>query len=83
MLGTNCPISSGANYTYKFQTKGQIGTFTYFPFVAANFGALNAQYEKPDQTTGSTEKKTRTGGWPGLIREMDRSGFCCNTRASS
>ncbi|KAF2295153.1 hypothetical protein GH714_031739 [Hevea brasiliensis] len=31
VLGTNCPIPPNSNYTYKFQTKDQIGTFTYFP----------------------------------------------------
>ncbi|PKA54313.1 L-ascorbate oxidase like [Apostasia shenzhenica] len=34
VLGTNCPIPPKANYTYKFQPKDQIGTFTYFPSTA-------------------------------------------------
>lgn len=29
--GTNCPIEPGTNWTYVFQAKDQIGTFTYFP----------------------------------------------------
>uniref|UniRef100_A0A7N0SWI9 Monocopper oxidase-like protein SKU5 n=2 Tax=Kalanchoe fedtschenkoi TaxID=63787 RepID=A0A7N0SWI9_KALFE len=29
--GTNCPIQTGANWTYVFQTKDQIGSFFYFP----------------------------------------------------
>ncbi|KAL0303523.1 UNVERIFIED_CONTAM: Monocopper oxidase-like protein SKU5 [Sesamum radiatum] len=29
--GTNCPIEPGKNWTYVFQTKDQIGSFTYFP----------------------------------------------------
>lgn len=46
VLGTNCPIPPKGNYTYKFQTKDQIGTFTYFPSTAMHraaggFGALN------------------------------------------
>ncbi|TVU32067.1 hypothetical protein EJB05_23785 [Eragrostis curvula] len=31
VLGTNCPISSGWNWTYEFQVKDQIGSFFYFP----------------------------------------------------
>ncbi|XP_078176212.1 L-ascorbate oxidase homolog [Carex rostrata] len=51
VLGTNCPIPPNSNYTYKFQTKDQIGTFTYFPTVgmqraAGGFGALNV-YQRP------------------------------------
>ncbi|XP_074364841.1 monocopper oxidase-like protein SKS1 [Apium graveolens] len=43
--GTNCPIQPGTNWTYVFQTKDQIGTFTYFPSinyqkVAGGFGPL-------------------------------------------
>ncbi|KAG0467145.1 hypothetical protein HPP92_018725 [Vanilla planifolia] len=45
VLGTNCPIPPKSNYTYKFQAKDQIGTFTYFPSTALHraaggFGAL-------------------------------------------
>ncbi|CAK9186353.1 unnamed protein product [Ilex paraguariensis] len=43
--GTNCPIKPGTNWTYVFQTKDQIGTFTYFPStdflkVAGGFGPI-------------------------------------------
>ncbi|THU52333.1 hypothetical protein C4D60_Mb10t02910 [Musa balbisiana] len=51
VLGTNCPIPPKGNFTYKFQTKDQIGTFTYFPSTglqraAGGFGALNV-YSRP------------------------------------
>ncbi|WVZ61594.1 hypothetical protein U9M48_011446 [Paspalum notatum var. saurae] len=51
VAGTNCPIPPGANYTYKFQAKDQIGTFVYFPSLALHraaggFGALNV-YQRP------------------------------------
>ncbi|KAL3613704.1 hypothetical protein CASFOL_041778 [Castilleja foliolosa] len=61
VLGTNCPIPPNANYTYKFQLKDQIGSYTYFPSnlmhrAAGGFGALNVfarsvisvPYSKPD-----------------------------------
>ncbi|KAL3630417.1 hypothetical protein CASFOL_023401 [Castilleja foliolosa] len=61
VLGTNCPIPPNANYTYKFQLKDQIGSYTYFPSTlmyraAGGFGALNVfalsvisvPYPKPD-----------------------------------
>lgn len=46
VLGTNCPIPINSNYTYKFQTKDQIGSYTYFPSTqlhraVGGFGALN------------------------------------------
>lgn len=46
MLGTNCPIPPNSNFTNKFQTKDQIGTYTYFPSTlmhkaAGAFGGLN------------------------------------------
>ncbi|XP_047311437.1 L-ascorbate oxidase homolog [Impatiens glandulifera] len=46
VLGTNCPIPPNSNFTYKFQTKDQIGTYTYFPSTlmhkaAGGFGGLN------------------------------------------
>ncbi|KAI3437400.1 uncharacterized protein J3R85_005381 [Psidium guajava] len=46
VLGTQCPIPPGTNWTYKFQLKDQIGTFMYFPSTALHraaggFGALN------------------------------------------
>ncbi|ESW16237.1 hypothetical protein PHAVU_007G140000 [Phaseolus vulgaris] len=31
--GTNCPIPPGWNWTYDFQAKDQIGTFSYFPSI--------------------------------------------------
>ncbi|KAI3667885.1 hypothetical protein L6452_42955 [Arctium lappa] len=31
VLGTNCPIPAGWNWTYVFQVKDQIGSFFYFP----------------------------------------------------
>ncbi|KAL2528504.1 SKU5 similar 17 [Forsythia ovata] len=46
VYGTNCAIPPNSNYTYKFQTKDQIGTYTYFPSTlmhraAGGFGAIN------------------------------------------
>ncbi|OAY35375.1 L-ascorbate oxidase homolog [Manihot esculenta] len=46
--GTNCPIPPNANWTYKFQTKDQVGTFNYFPSigmqrVAGGYGGFNVQ----------------------------------------
>ncbi|XP_009619786.1 L-ascorbate oxidase homolog [Nicotiana tomentosiformis] len=46
VLGTNCPIPPNSNYTYKFQAKDQIGSYTYFPSTqlhraVGGFGALN------------------------------------------
>ncbi|KAM2546494.1 hypothetical protein TB1_017908 [Malus domestica] len=51
VLGTNCPIPPNSNYTYKFQTKDQIGSFTYFPSTqfhkaAGGFGGINV-YARP------------------------------------
>ncbi|KAK1351595.1 hypothetical protein POM88_054167 [Heracleum sosnowskyi] len=51
VLGTNCVIPPNSNYTYKFQTKDQIGGYTYFPSTlmykaAGGFGALNI-YARP------------------------------------
>ncbi|PIA56106.1 hypothetical protein AQUCO_00700455v1 [Aquilegia coerulea] len=51
VLGTNCPIPPNSNYTYKFQPKDQVGTFTYFPSTlmhkaAGGYGALNI-YARP------------------------------------
>ncbi|XP_042426478.1 L-ascorbate oxidase homolog [Zingiber officinale] len=34
VYGTNCPIPSGSNFTYKMQVKDQIGSFFYFPSLA-------------------------------------------------
>ncbi|RZB57436.1 L-ascorbate oxidase-like isoform B [Glycine soja] len=49
VLGTNCPIPPNSNYTYKFQVKDQIGTYTYFPSTslhkaAGGFGGLNVYH---------------------------------------
>ncbi|KAK9948791.1 hypothetical protein M0R45_004353 [Rubus argutus] len=46
VLGTNCPIPPNTSWRYKFQTKDQIGTFTYFPSTklhraAGGFGGFN------------------------------------------
>jgi len=46
VLGTNCPIPPGSNWTYKFQAKDQIGTYNYFPTTAMHraaggFGGFN------------------------------------------
>ncbi|CAN8264119.1 unnamed protein product [Cochlearia groenlandica] len=51
VLGTNCPIQPNSNFTYKFQTKDQIGTYNYFPSTAfhkasGGFGAINV-YARP------------------------------------
>jgi len=45
VLGTNCPIPPGANYTYHFQVKDQIGSYIYYPTTgmhraAGGFGGL-------------------------------------------
>lgn len=51
VLGTNCAIQPNSKYTYKFQTKDQIGSYTYFPSTllhkdAGGYGGLNV-YERP------------------------------------
>lgn len=61
VLGTNCPIPPNSNFTYKFQLKDQVGTYTYFPSTITHraiggFGSLNinqrsvisAPYPTPD-----------------------------------
>ncbi|KAJ4779121.1 Monocopper oxidase-like protein SKU5 [Rhynchospora pubera] len=45
VLGTNCPIPPGWNWTYQFQAKDQIGSFFYFPSLglqraAGGFGGI-------------------------------------------
>ncbi|KAH7668354.1 L-ascorbate oxidase protein [Dioscorea alata] len=45
VLGTNCPIPPGWNWTYQFQVKDQIGSFFYFPSLkfqraAGGFGGI-------------------------------------------
>jgi len=34
VVGTNCPIPPGTNFTYHFQPKDQIGSFFYYPSIA-------------------------------------------------
>ncbi|XP_059669146.1 monocopper oxidase-like protein SKU5 [Cornus florida] len=59
--GTNCPIEPGQNWTYVFQIKDQIGTFTYFPSInfqkaGGGFGpirvnnrnVINVPFPKPE-----------------------------------
>ncbi|XP_074295406.1 L-ascorbate oxidase homolog [Silene latifolia] len=51
VLGTNCPIPPNSNYTYNFQPKDQIGSYSYFPSTGMHragggFGALNV-YSRP------------------------------------
>ncbi|KAJ4849485.1 hypothetical protein Tsubulata_030301 [Turnera subulata] len=51
VLGTNCPIPPNSNYTYNFQPKDQIGTYTYFPSTllhkaSGGYGAFNV-YKRP------------------------------------
>lgn len=48
VLGTNCPIPSRGNYTYKMQVKDQIGTYMYFPSTlmqraSGGFGIINVR----------------------------------------
>ncbi|KAL1532120.1 monocopper oxidase-like protein SKS1 [Salvia divinorum] len=40
--GTNCPIEPGTNWTYVFQAKDQIGSYTYFPSI--NFQKSSGGY---------------------------------------
>jgi hypothetical protein len=45
VLGTDCPIPPGWNWTYSFQVKDQIGSFFYFPPLtmqraAGGFGGI-------------------------------------------
>lgn len=42
VLGTNCPIPAGWNWTYEFQVKDQIGSFFYFPSL--NFQRASGGY---------------------------------------
>ncbi|KAL7148742.1 hypothetical protein ABFS83_06G199600 [Erythranthe nasuta] len=39
VLGTNCPIQPGTNFTYKFQVKDQIGSYFYYPTTALHRAA--------------------------------------------
>ncbi|KAK9274130.1 hypothetical protein L1049_018944 [Liquidambar formosana] len=38
VLGTNCPIPPGKNYTYHFQVKDQIGSYYYYPTTSCAQG---------------------------------------------
>ncbi|KAL6841431.1 hypothetical protein ACP4OV_028949 [Aristida adscensionis] len=45
MVGTQCPIMPGTNFTYRWQAKDQIGSFFYFPSIgmqraAGGYGAI-------------------------------------------
>ncbi|CAI9772406.1 unnamed protein product [Fraxinus pennsylvanica] len=37
--GTTCPIPPGANFTYHFQVKDQIGSYFYYPTTSMHRGA--------------------------------------------
>ncbi|KAG6495121.1 hypothetical protein ZIOFF_042912 [Zingiber officinale] len=39
VLGTNCPIPPGWNWTYQFQVKDQIGSYFYFPSLGLHRAA--------------------------------------------
>ncbi|KAJ7980606.1 L-ascorbate oxidase-like [Quillaja saponaria] len=39
VLGTNCPIAPGTNFTYHFQVKDQIGSYFYYPTTATHRAA--------------------------------------------
>jgi len=39
VLGTNCPIPPGTNFTYRLQVKDQIGSFFYYPSTALHKAA--------------------------------------------
>ncbi|KAL3752003.1 hypothetical protein ACJRO7_012772 [Eucalyptus globulus] len=39
VLGTNCPIPPGKNFTYRFQVKDQIGSYFYYPTTAMHRAA--------------------------------------------
>lgn len=61
VLGTNCPIQPGWNWTYEFQVKDQIGSFFYFPslnfqrasggfgsFIITNRKVISLPFNMPD-----------------------------------
>uniref|UniRef100_A0A7N0UZ41 Monocopper oxidase-like protein SKU5 n=1 Tax=Kalanchoe fedtschenkoi TaxID=63787 RepID=A0A7N0UZ41_KALFE len=61
VLGTNCPITPGKNWTYHFQVKDQIGSFFYFPslgfqrasggfgsFIVTNRPVIPIPFSMPD-----------------------------------
>ncbi|CAI9090762.1 OLC1v1025596C1 [Oldenlandia corymbosa var. corymbosa] len=39
LLGTNCPIAPGTNFTYHFQVKDQIGSYYYYPTTSLHRAA--------------------------------------------
>jgi len=39
VVGTNCPIPPGKNFTYHFQVKDQIGSYIYYPTTAVHRAA--------------------------------------------
>lgn len=61
VLGTTCPIPPNWNYTYRFQVKDQIGSFSYFPslnfqrasggyggIIVNNRGVISVPFNTPD-----------------------------------
>lgn len=61
VLGTNCPIPAGWNWTYQFQVKDQIGSFFYYPslnlqrasggfgsFIITNRDIIPIPFKMPD-----------------------------------
>ncbi|TXG67735.1 hypothetical protein EZV62_009010 [Acer yangbiense] len=73
VLGTNCAIPPNSNYTYKFQTKDQIGSFNYFPSTpmhkaVGGYGGLNI-YERPQILFLSQ-----------ILMEIDNKQYCCTLR---
>ncbi|KAI3933362.1 hypothetical protein MKW98_006721 [Papaver atlanticum] len=60
--GTNCPIQPGTNWTYNFQMKDQIGSYSYFPSInflkaAGGYGPIRVNnrnvilvpFDKPEE----------------------------------
>ncbi|RZC70563.1 hypothetical protein C5167_033758 [Papaver somniferum] len=60
--GTNCPIQPGTNWTYNFQMKDQIGSYSYFPSInflkaAGGYGSIRVNnrnvilvpFDKPEE----------------------------------
>uniref|UniRef100_A0A7N0ZT51 L-ascorbate oxidase n=1 Tax=Kalanchoe fedtschenkoi TaxID=63787 RepID=A0A7N0ZT51_KALFE len=87
VLGTNCPIAPNSNWTYKFQVKDQIGTFSYFPSTSLHrasgaFGGFNIAQRSIISTpylTPAGEFTLLIGDWYKLdhkaIRKKLDSGF--------
>ncbi|KAL2927211.1 L-ascorbate oxidase-like protein [Bienertia sinuspersici] len=74
VLGTNCPIPPNSNWTYKMQSKDQIGTYMYFPStslhrVAGGFGGFNIHrrpvialpYPEPDGEVTELQERLDSG----------------------